>query len=74
MRRGRPEREHTGTRTLQCTVAKCGDTFTEMGEECDDGNMSNTDACVMGCKLNKCGDKFVNMGVEECDDGNQLPE
>jgi cysteine-rich repeat protein len=48
--------------------------FTQMGvEECDDGNMSNADACIMGCKLNKCGDTFVNMGVEECDDGNLVP-
>ena len=52
----------------------CGDGFTQAGvEECDDGNMGNTDACVAMCKPAKCGDSFVSTGVEECDDGNILP-
>lgn len=43
-------------------------------EECDDGNISNTDACNTNCLLTKCGDGFVNTpngyGVTElCDEG-----
>jgi cysteine-rich repeat protein len=46
----------------------------QLGEECDDGNMSNTDACVGMCKLAKCGDGFLQMSdLEQCDDGNILP-
>ena len=41
-------------------------------EECDDGNMSNTDGCVGMCKAAQCGDGFVQMGVEQCDDGNMV--
>lgn len=49
----------------------CGDGAIEAGvEECDDGNDSNTDACVGDCKSAVCGDTFVREGVEECDDGN----
>ena len=39
-------------------------------EECDDGNMEETDACLSSCKAAKCGDMLVQVGVEECDDGN----
>jgi cysteine-rich repeat protein len=57
-----------------CTAATCGDGVVNMaaGEACDDGNMVNTDACVMGCKAAKCGDGFVQAGVEACDDGNMV--
>ncbi len=30
---------------------KCGNSVVEAGEECDDGNMNNTDACSNACKL-----------------------
>ena len=49
----------------------CGNAVVEDGEECDDGNSDNGDACVEGCKQAVCGDKFRQMGVEECDDGNE---
>jgi cysteine-rich repeat protein len=39
-------------------------------EECDDGNASNSDACINSCQAAKCGDGFTRTGVEECDDGN----
>jgi cysteine-rich repeat protein len=39
-------------------------------EECDDGNMEDTDTCVGGCVEAVCGDGFVNVGVEACDDAN----
>ncbi len=48
----------------------CGDGVVDEGEECDDGNASNTDACLNVCKNAACGDSFVWAGVEECDDGN----
>jgi cysteine-rich repeat protein len=41
-------------------------------EECDDGNMVDTDMCLNTCKTAKCGDGKVQMGVEECDDGNMV--
>jgi cysteine-rich repeat protein len=47
----------------------CGDGIVQPGEECDDGNQINTDACV-NCKKAKCGDGFLEIGVEKCDDGN----
>ena len=50
--------------------AVCGNTVVEGMEQCDDGNMSNTDMCTNTCKLATCGDTFVQTGVEQCDDGN----
>ena len=49
----------------------CGDGIrdADAGEQCDDGNDVNTDACA-SCKNATCGDGFVEAGVEECDDGN----
>ena len=49
--------------------ALCGNGVVEAGEQCDDGNTSNTDACLNTCVTNVCGDGFVNVGVEQCDDG-----
>jgi cysteine-rich repeat protein len=49
----------------------CGNKTMEAGEECDDGNQDNTDACLNNCRLAYCGDGHVQKGVEECDDGNQ---
>jgi cysteine-rich repeat protein len=43
----------------------------QAGEQCDDGNQSNNDACLNVCQLPNCGDGFVQAGVEQCDDGNQ---
>ena len=45
----------------------CGNTIVEQGEECDDGNQLNTDACIQ-CKRATCGDGFVEAGVELCGD------
>jgi large repetitive protein len=50
----------------------CGDGFVDFGEECDDGNFDDSDACSNQCTVNFltfCGDGFVDFG-EECDDGN----
>ncbi|MBA3549878.1 MAG: DUF4215 domain-containing protein [Nannocystis sp.] len=48
----------------------CGDGVVQSGEECDDGNADDADACTPVCKHATCGDGFVQVGVEECDDGN----
>jgi cysteine-rich repeat protein len=50
--------------------ADCGNGVVETGEECDDGNMVDTDACVSGCMDAECGDGHIQSGVEQCDDGN----
>jgi cysteine-rich repeat protein len=48
----------------------CGDGNINPGEECDDGNPSDTDACTSACTSAVCGDGIVHDGAEECDDGN----
>jgi cysteine-rich repeat protein len=48
----------------------CGDGVVDDGEECDDGNADETDACLSSCEIATCGDGFTQAGVEECDDGN----
>ncbi|MCA9651783.1 MAG: DUF1554 domain-containing protein [Myxococcales bacterium] len=55
-----------------CTAASCGDGTQNAaaGEQCDDGNTDDTDACVQGCVFASCGDGFVFGGVEDCDDAN----
>ena len=50
--------------------AKCGDGIVDDGEECDDGNLVSTDACLAICVAATCGDSVVQAGVEDCDDGN----
>ena len=42
------------------------------GEECDDGNAFDNDACLTNCAAAFCGDGVIHEGVEECDDGNSL--
>ncbi len=48
----------------------CGNGSVEAGEQCDDANASNSDACLNSCVNAACGDGFVHIGVEECDDAN----
>jgi len=50
-----------------CQIA-CGDGIIDPGEECDDANTVNNDACTNACTLPTCGDGIVQSG-EECDDG-----
>jgi cysteine-rich repeat protein len=47
----------------------CGNGMPEGDEECDDGNLVNTDACKNDCTNAVCGDG-VTGPKEECDDGN----
>ncbi len=42
----------------------------EAGEQCDDGNAIDGDACTNVCAPAVCGDGVVRTGVETCDDGN----
>ena len=49
-------------------LGSCGDGTKDIGEECDDGNTEDGDACTSTCKINVCGDGLINVGVEECDD------
>ncbi|MGK4007136.1 DUF4215 domain-containing protein [Sorangium sp. So ce1036] len=53
-----------------CAAPTCGDGVVNAADEgCDDGNTSNTDACLTTCAAATCGDGFVHAGVEACDDG-----
>jgi len=58
--------------TADCVQPGCGNGTVDAGEECDDGNQSNDDACLNNCKNATCGDGHVWNGQEECDDGNQI--
>jgi cysteine-rich repeat protein len=51
----------------------CGDGEKEAGEDCDDGNQIDTDACTNACTNAACGDAIVHEDNEECDDGNDDP-
>ena len=53
-----------------CRRVVCGDGTQDPGEECDDGNASDTDACTSGCVSARCGDGHVRGDTEQCDDGN----
>lgn len=48
----------------------CGDgiTRTEIGENCDDGNINNHDACDSNCLREECGNSLTQAN-EECDPG-----
>ncbi len=48
----------------------CGDGVVNDGEECDDGNSAETDACLSTCEDAGCGDGFIQTGVEACDGSN----
>ncbi|MFT5992972.1 MAG: cysteine-rich repeat protein [Bradymonadia bacterium] len=52
-----------------CRLPRCGDGVVDSGEQCDDGNSSNTDGCKRDCSLAVCGDGLVDAS-EACDDGN----
>src|SRR5215470_12784224 len=47
--------------------ALCGNGHLDPGEQCDDGNTSDTDACTSICLPARCGDGVVEADVEQCD-------
>ncbi len=59
-----------GNTTSSGDVPECGDGIVQDGEQCDDGNRDDTDACLSTCLNARCGDGHVQTGVEACDDGN----
>jgi uncharacterized repeat protein (TIGR01451 family) len=56
----------------QCAPS-CGNSFVEVGEQCDDGNTNNGDGCDASCQIEIvdpiCGNGVREAG-EQCDDGN----
>ena len=48
-----------------------GDVQADLGEECDDANEIDDDACSNACQATICGDGVV-QGDEECDDANGI--
>ncbi|HRI67127.1 MAG TPA: DUF4215 domain-containing protein [Polyangium sp.] len=55
-----------------CTAIVCGNGKTDVGEACDDGNMTNGDGCEADCTLTTgatCGNGTRDAG-EQCDDSN----
>ena len=56
---------------------RCGDHVVDPGEQCDDGNNSDSDDCTNNCQVAVCGDGLVHTKgtppFEECDDGNTTP-
>lgn len=54
-----------------CEPIRCGNGFTEPGEQCDDGNDNDDDNCHNDCTalVGQCGDGIVNPDFEECDCG-----
>ena len=64
------EPPNVGTCSASCTPIACHNGIFENGEECDDGNLSNDDACVNQCVVARCGDGHLwAAGGEQCDDG-----
>ena len=56
--------------TLECRSASCGDTVTDTGEYCDDGNAVEDDGCSTVCLEEQCGDGVYQPWTgEQCDNG-----
>lgn len=76
-----PVKDQLGnSRVGKCDIgaveAVCGDGVSQSvnGEQCEDGNTIDTDACTNTCKIAKCGDGIVQAGFEVCDDGNNVDD
>lgn len=48
----------------------CGNGRLDSGEQCDDGNSVDTDACTAQCRDARCGDGAIHAGFEMCDGSN----
>ncbi len=65
-----PQMTGCGDDGTRVEFLQCGDGVIDAGEECDDGNVDNDDACLNTCVAATCGDEFVQAGVEQCDGPN----
>ena len=69
---GTPAGNNGNTCRGDCTV--CGDGIVNDGEQCDDGNGVDTDACNNSCTPPICGDGVINnSGCGETCDTNAFP-
>jgi cysteine-rich repeat protein len=50
----------------------CGNGIVEPGEDCDDGDQLDCNACDTTCHIPSCGNDILCPG-EDCDDGNTTP-
>jgi cysteine-rich repeat protein len=53
-------------------LTECGNGRLDSGEQCDDGNTDDDDACTAVCRVAACGDGAIHSGVEVCDGPNAL--
>ncbi|MDB4952568.1 MAG: hypothetical protein JWO36_137 [Myxococcales bacterium] len=56
-----------------CAASICGNGIVEAGEQCDDGNLDNSDSCDTTCHLLYCCGNGILEPGEQCDDNNNLP-
>jgi len=65
----------TCDQTIATVASSCPDGNFDSGEECDDGDLNNSNDCTNACQEAECGDGFIwnyGSGTEQCDDGNIL--
>jgi cysteine-rich repeat protein len=54
-----------------CIVGNCGNGLPDPGEQCDDGNIMESDGCSAACRDEQCGNSVQDPG-EVCDDSNTI--
>ena len=54
-----------------CIETNCGNGKVDVGEDCDDGNITDGDGCSHDCRQEACGNNRLDPG-EQCDDGNTV--
>lgn len=59
------------TGSTAAALPDCGNGVVDGGEQCDDGNAVDIDACTNSCRIAVCGDTVVQLW-EQCDDGNRV--
>jgi cysteine-rich repeat protein len=65
----------SGKVPIHCRVSRCGNSYVELTESCDDNNTVSGDGCSDVCMSEFCGDGQINnaqggIATEQCDDGN----